>query len=303
MRLEPNEYSVKIKGVEVGRGMLKTGYYLAINPGDVSSDIEGEETRDPAFGLPALWIGEDQRDSAERAGFTVVDSPSIIATHLTEIIKKHAHEMLGRQEVKSILDTLREEYPAVVDEVNKNLGLGEIQKVLQGLLMERVSIRNMVPILESLADYAPISREVSFLVEKARQTLGRQICLHYADDDRVLRVLTIDPGLEQKIIDSRVDTAQGPVAALEPAEHRRWVRTAANAVHQVQQMGYAPVILCSEAARRLVRQSLERELPDVGVLSVPEIVGDIHTEGLGEIVLDEEESQQQAAASGTGAGS
>jgi flagellar biosynthesis protein FlhA len=301
MRLEPNEYSVKIKGVEVGRGMLKTGYYLAINPGDVSAELEGEETRDPAFGLPALWIGEDQRDAAERAGFTVVDSPSIIATHLTEIIKKHAYEMLGRQEVKSILDTLREDYPAVVDEVNKVLGLGEIQKVLQGLLMERVSIRNMVPILETLADYAPVSKEISFLVEKARQTLGRQICLHYADEDRVLRVLTIEPNLEQKIIDSRVDTAQGPVAAMEPQEHRKWVRTAANAVHQVQQMGYAPVILCSEAARRLVRQSLERDLPDVGILSVPEISADIRTEGLGEIVLDQEEAEQETAPTGEGA--
>ncbi|MFP4618039.1 MAG: flagellar biosynthesis protein FlhA [Spirochaetaceae bacterium] len=296
MRLDPNEYSVKIRGVEIGRGVLKSGHYLAINPGDVSEEIEGEKTTDPAFGLPALWISEGQREEAERGGYTVVDSPSIIATHLTEIIKKHAHEMLGRQEVKSMLDTLRENYPAVVDEVLKTLSLGEVEKVLQGLLMERVSIRNIVPILETVADYAPVSKETSFLVEKARQTLGRQICLQYADEERVLHVLTIEPSLEQKIIDSRVDTTQGPIAALEPDEHRAWINAVMNAVAQVQRMGYLPIILCSEAARRPVRQSIERDVPDVGVISVPEVVSDIKTEGLGEINLSEANSRTEAAA-------
>jgi flagellar biosynthesis protein FlhA len=292
MRLEPNEYSVKIKGVEVGSGNLRMGYYLAINPGDVSEEVEGETTTDPAFGLPALWISEENREEAERAGYTVVDSPSVIATHLTEIIKRHAHEMLGRQEVKSILDALREDYSAVVDEVNKVLSLGEIQKVLQALLQERVSIRNMVPILETLADYAPISKNTAFLVEKARQTLGRQICLQYTDDDRVLRVLTVEPSLEQEIIDSKVETPQGPVASLEPATHRAWINAVINAVHQIQQQGHLPVILCSEAARRLVKQSIERDLPDAAVLSVPEVVKDVTTEGLGEIVLEMQEQQQ-----------
>jgi flagellar biosynthesis protein FlhA len=289
MRLEPNEYSVKIKGVEVGRGSLRTGYYLAINPGDVSEEIQGEKTTDPAFGLPALWVPEDRREEAERAGYTVVDAPSVIATHLTEIIKRYAHEMLGRQEVKSILDTLRENYPAVVDEVNKVLNLGEIQKVLQGLLMERVSIRNMVPLLEAMADYAPISKNTAFLIEKARQAIARQICLQYADEDRVLRVLTVDPSLEQQIIDSRVETAQGPVPSLDPATHRRWINAVTNAVQRVQQGGHMPVILCSEAARRLVKGSIERDLPDVAVMSVPEVVQDIHIEGIGEVVFDLQE--------------
>ena len=293
MRLEPNEYSVKIKGVEVGGGNLRMGYYLAINPGDVSEEVEGEKTTDPAFGLPALWIPEEKREEAERAGYTVVDSPSVIATHLTEIIKRHAHEMLGRQEVKSILDTLRQDYSAVVDEVNKTLSLGEIQKVLQALLQERVSIRNMVPILETLADYAPVSKNTSFLVEKARQTLGRQICFQYTDEDKVLRVLTIEPSLEQEIIDSKVETPQGPVASLEPTAYRAWINAVVNAVHQVQQQGYIPVILCSEAARRLVKQSIDRDLPDVAVLSVPEVVKDVKTEGLGEIVMEMQEQQQK----------
>jgi len=285
MRLEPSEYSIKIKGVSVGSGTIRIAHYLAINPGNVEEKIEGESTIDPAFGLPALWISEDQRDLAERRGYTVVDSPSIIATHLTEIIKKYAHEMLGRQEVKSILDTLREDYPAVVDEVTKALSLGEIQKVLQGLLIEQVSIRNMVPILETLADYGVVSKDIGLLIEKVRQTLGRQICLQYADDDKKLKILTIDPELEQRIIDSRLDTAGGPVAALEPGLHRRWINAVVNSVHAAQQAGFLGIVLCSEAARRLVKQSTVRDLPDLVVLSVPEIVPDIIAEGIGEISL------------------
>ncbi len=286
MRLEPNEYCIKIKGVEVGRGSLKVGHFLAINPGTVREEMEGEPTRDPTFGLPALWIGDSDRDRAERAGYTVVDGPSIVATHLTEIIKKHAFEMLGRQEIKSILDTLREDFPAVVDEVTKALSLGEVQKVLQGLLIEQVSIRNMVPILETLADYGPVSKDSAFLVEKTRQSLGRQICLQYAGEDRTLRVLTVHPELEQMIIDSGVDTASGPVPAMEPAVHRKWLQAVTNGVHQVQQSGHYPVILSSEAARLLIKKSIQRELPDIAVLSVPEIAADIDTEGVGEIYFD-----------------
>jgi flagellar biosynthesis protein FlhA len=288
MRLEPNEYCIKIKGVEVGKGSIKVGHFLAINPGTADEDIPGEETRDPTFNLPALWIAENVRDSAERAGFTVVDGPSIVATHLTEIIKRYSWEMLGRQEVKAILDTLRNDFPAVVDEVNKALSVGEIQKVLQGLLVEHVSIRNMIPILETLADYGPVSKETSFLVEKARQALRRQICLQYAGDDKVLRVLTIHPELEQLIIDSKVDTSSGPVAAMEPQLYKKWVRAVSGSVHKVQQAGGFPVILCSETARLVVKKSLQRELPDIAVLSVPEISGEINTEGVGEIRLDEE---------------
>ncbi len=285
MRLEPSEYSIKIKGVSVGSGVIRIAHYLAINPGTVEEEIDGEKTTDPAFGLPALWITEENRDLAERRGYTVVDAPSIIATHLTEIIKKHAHEMLGRQEVKSILDTLREDYPAVVDEVTKVLSLGEIQKVLQGLLVEQVSIRNMVPILETLADYGVVSKDIGLLIEKVRQTLGRQICLQYTDDDKKLKVITIDPELEQMIIDSRLDTANGPVAALEPDMYRKWINAVMNTVHSVQQAGLMGIILCSEAARRLVKQSTLRDLPDLVVLSVPEIVPDIVTESVGEITL------------------
>ncbi|HSV56668.1 MAG TPA: flagellar biosynthesis protein FlhA, partial [Magnetospirillaceae bacterium] len=286
MRLEPSEYCFKIKGVEVGRGVIRLGYFMAINPGGVTEDVPGEKTRDPAFGLAALWIAEDQRDRAERAGYTVVDAPSIVATHLTEIIKRHAAAILGRQEIQAILDTLRKDYPAVVEDAQKHLSLGEIQKAIQALLREQVSVRNMVVILETLADYAGITKDPGFLAEKVRQALGRQICLQYADGGKVLRVLTLDPALEQKIVESRVESALGAISALEPAVHRQWIKALTQAVAAVQKQGYFPLILCSEAARALVKSSTEREIPDLVVLSVPEIVADITVEAVGEIRLE-----------------
>lgn len=286
MRLEPSEYCFKIKGVDVGRGKIRMGYFLCINPGGVTDEIPGEKTKDPAFGLPALWISEDRREEAERAGYTVVDPPSIIATHLTEIIKRHAAEILGRQETQAILETLKKEYPAVVEEAQKLLSLGEIQKVLQALLREQVSIRNMVAILEALADFAPVTKDTQFLTEKARQALARQICLQYADDERTLRVLTIEQSLEQKIIDSRVETSSGVVAALEPALQRAWIKALSRSVAAMQEQGLIPLILCSEAGRPLVKSSTEREIPDLVVLSVPEIVSDITVEAVGEIRIE-----------------
>src|SRR5690606_22575525 len=196
-------------------------------------------------------------------GYTVVDPPSIIATHLTELIKRHASEILGRQEVKAILDTLKKDYPAVVDEVQGILGIGDVQKVLQGLLREQVSIRNVVSILESLADYGKLTKDVPYLIEKARQGLARQITLQYVDDERQLHVITLEPSLEQKIIDSRVETATGLVAGLAPDIHRKYITALMNTVRTVQDQGYYPIILCQEAARPLVKESTKRDMPDL----------------------------------------
>lgn len=287
MRLEPSGYSFKIRGTEVGRGTIRMGYYLAINPGNVTEEVPGERTTDPAFGLPAMWITEDVRDRAERAGYTVVDSPSIIATHLTEIIKHHAADILGRQEVRSMLDALRRDYSAVVEDVQGALNLGEIQKVLQSLLSEQVSIRNLVAILEALADYASVSKDHTFLVEKVRQALARQICLQYADETKTIRVMTVDPAFERRIVESRVDTAAGAMPALAPDEQRRWINALVNAVNNVQQLGHLPVILCSEAGRPLIKASARREVPDLAVLAVPEIVSDMKIESLAEIRIEE----------------
>ncbi len=291
MRLEPSEYCFKIKGVEVARGKIRMGWYLGINPGGVSEEIPGERTVDPTFGLPAVWISEENRDRAERAGYTVVDPPAIIATHLTEVIKKHAAEILGRQEVQGIMDALRKDYPAVIDEAAKVCSLGEVQKVLQGLLREQVSIRNTIVILETLADFRPITSDVSILVEKVRQALGRQICLQYADENKTLHVLTVEPSLAQKIIESRIDTVNGPIAALEPSEQRMWIRSLIQAVTTMQKSGFLPIVLAPEAsARILIKNSTDREIPDLVVLSIPEISKDIQVEVIGEIKLEQDKN-------------
>ncbi len=287
MRLEPSEYSFKIRGTEVARGTIRMNHYLAIDPGTVSEEVPGERTTDPAFGLPAMWITEDVRDRAERAGYTVVDSPSIIATHLTEIIKTHAADILGRQEVRRMLDALRRDYAAVIEDVQSVLSLGEIQKALQSLLSEQVSIRNMVTILETLADYASVTKEPTFLVEKVRQSLARQISLAHADDSKTIFVMTIEPGLERRIVESRVETTSGVMPGLPPNVQRRWINAVRNSAHNVGQQGHPPVILCSEAARPLVKASTRRDMPELSVLSVPEIVGDVRVEAVAEVRIEE----------------
>jgi flagellar biosynthesis protein FlhA len=286
MMLEPSEYCFKIKGVDVGRGKIRLGYFLCIKPGQVTEEIPGEETLDPAFGLPSIWVGEDRRDEAERAGYTVVDPPSIIATHLTEIIKRHAQDILGRQETQAILETLKKDYSAVVEEAQKVASLGDIQKVLQGLLREQVSIRNTVSILEAIADYAPVYKDTKFLIEKARQSLAMQICHQYADDQHTLRVLMLDPALEQKIVDSQVNTRSGTISALDPQTRAGWIRALFHSVSAVREKGWLPVIFCSEEARALVKSSTEREIPDLVVLSVQEIAQGITLESIGLIKLE-----------------
>jgi len=292
IQLAFSEYCFKIRGVNVGKSTLRMGYYLCINPGTVKEELAGEKTTEPTFGLPAVWISEDRRDEAERAGYTVVDPPSIIATHLTEIIKHHAAELLGRQETQTIMDGLRKDYPAVVDEVlmghdGKGLTLGNIQKVLQGLLKEQVSIRNMVSILEAIADFAHLTTNTRFLIEKARQALSSWICQQYADEDRTLHVLNLEPSLEQKIIDSEAKDSSGDIfSALEPSIHSAWIRTLGRAVRAVHDKGYYPVILCSGQARYLVKTALDRELPEVAVLSAAEIAVDYKVESVGIISLD-----------------
>jgi len=293
--LGSSDYCFKIRGVDVGKNTIRMGYYLCINPGTVKEELDGEKTREPAFGLPAIWLGEDKRDEAERAGYTVVDPPSIIATHLTEIIKHHAAELLGRQETQTIIDGLRKDYPAVVDEVmmgrdGKGLNIGGVQKVLQGLLREQFSIRNMVSILESIADFAPLTTDTRFLIEKARQALSSQICHQYADEERTLHVLTLDPMLEQKILESKAQNSSGDVfSAMEPGLLKAWLRALRKSVRAVHEKGYFPVIMSShEAARYLVRNALERELPEVAVISVAEIAQDYKIESIGIIKLEQE---------------
>ena len=271
LRLAPTAYRFKIKGIEIGGSELEMNKYLCIGSGQMDSDVPGQDTTDPTFGLPARWIQEEYRERAERDGFTVVDPPSIIATHLTELIKRNAADILGRQEVKAMLDALKKDYSAVTEDVQKALGLGDIQKVLQGLLRERVSIRNLVNILETAADYGEISKKSDFLIEKSRQALKLQISQQYADTEQKIHVVTIDPELEKQIIESINESADGAIVALPPDIYRQFITNTQHVVADVQRNGHTPIILTSEAARLAVKQLTARTFSNMIVLSVLEI--------------------------------
>ena len=276
MELEPEFYSILIKGVEVGSGQLHVGRLMAMDPGTVAEKIEGVEFTEPVFGLQAIWINGDVRDLAESRGYTVVDCPTIIATHLTELIKRHADEILGRQEVQKLLDSVKEDYPAVVTEVRDKMSLGEIQKVLQNLLRERISIRNMVTILETLASFVDHTRDADFLTEYVRSALKRQITSDYADADHILSVITVDPEIES-ILRSSIhdDPVEGKVLALDPDTHRMIVDSLLDALNRSRLQGHHPVYLVSPAIRSVTFSLLEREIPAPVVLSYNEISSNV----------------------------
>lgn len=271
IQLNPNQYVIKIKGVEVSQGELMMDHFMAMNPGTAEDEIEGIPTTEPAFGLPAIWISESQRDRAEMLGYTVVDPPSIIATHMTEIIKRHAHELLGRQDVQTLLDNVKATYPAIVEElVPKQLTLGEVQKVLCNLLREGVSIRDMVTILEALADYAPITRDSDLLTEYVRQALGRAISKAFITPDNS-DVITIDPQLEQMIMDSVQKTEAGSYLAIEPSVSGKIINNLAKLVEKVAQLGKQPVVLASPMVRLYFKRLTEQSIPGLVVLSYNEL--------------------------------
>ncbi|MBR1911462.1 MAG: FHIPEP family type III secretion protein [Treponema sp.] len=292
MAIDSEEYSFKIRGIEVGRARLKLGYYMCLNTGNVPKDKElrGERTHDPAFGMEALWIPEDRRVEAEKAGYAVIDPPTIIATHLTEIIKKHASEILTRQEVSTIIAKIKETNPVVVDEVmsgEHKYTYGEIEAVLKNLLSEQVSIRNMVTILETLANFAPLTRDPYFLTEKVRQALGAQICLQYADDQKVLHVLRLSQSLSEKILEHRGEIpGQKPFVGFDPVDGRKYIEVMSASIAAVRDRNYLPIVLCVDEVRQLVKSSTEREIPGLVVISISEVMAagsDIKVETIGDI--------------------
>jgi len=288
LQLEPNFYIIKIKGIEITRYSLIPGYYLALNPAEVEEKLEGIETKEPTFGLPAMWISEKEKEKADLLGYTIVDTSTVLITHLNEIIKKHAHELLGRQEVKAMVDTVKESYPAVVEElIPDQLSIGEIQKVLQNLLKEKVPIKDLLSILEVLADYAPSTRDVSLLTEYARQALARTICTEHVTQENKLYVITIDPHLENKITESLQNTSHNYFPMLDPSTVQVIIRRLSSLVDKAGQKGINPVVLCSPQVRLPFRRLTERSLPDLTVLSLNEIVNDITVESLGMVSLSE----------------
>lgn len=281
IQLKPNQYVIKIKGSKVAEGELLLDHYLAMSPGIGDDAIEGIETVEPAFGLPALWITEDMKEEAQRAGYTVVDPPSVVSTHLTEVIKRHAHELLGRQEVKQLIDNVKETAPAVVEELIPNLlTIGEVQKVLANLLKEQVSIRNLTTILESLADHATHTKDPQLLTEYVRQALSRQITEQYVTDER-LKVITAGASLEKRIAEAIQRTEQGTYLALDPESSRRIYEAVLEEVRRVQQSGLQPILLTSPAIRMYLRQLLDRYIPDLPVLSYDELEANVEIQSVG----------------------
>ncbi len=283
IQLTPNAYQIKIKGVEVASGELILDHFLAMNPGLADEELEGVKTTEPAFGLPATWIGESQRDKAEMLGYTVVDPPSIIATHLTEIIKKHANELTGRQEVQVLVDNIRQSYPVIVDElIPKLMGVGEIQKVLANLLKEGVSIRDMVTILETLADHAAVTHDTDLLTEYVRQALGRAISKKFFTESKS-NVLTLDPKLEQIIMDSVQKTETGSYLTLEPNMTNTILGNLSKQVQKLLQLGQQPVVLASPVVRLYFKRLADQMIPGLIVLSYNELDPGLEIQSIGVI--------------------
>lgn len=284
MQLAPNEYSISIRGLQAAGGELLPGYLLAMRPEEEGKEMDGIPTREPTFGLPALWIPEERRQEAERANYTVVDLPAVLATHLTEVIKEHIHELLGRQEVKTLLDSLRESHPAVVDElVPTILGLGQVQRILANLLRERVSIRDLVTILETLADYGPLTKDTDILTEYVRQALARQISQQYRPESGPLPVLTLDPRLEELLRNALQKTDYGNYLALAPQEAEKLFRAVEDEFQGAVDRGYQPVLLCSPVIRFYLRRFLEKQFPRLPVLSYNELEADLEVQVIGRV--------------------
>ena len=271
IQIKPNAYIIKLKGIEIARGELMLDHYLAMNSGTVFEEVPGIETTEPAFGLPALWISENEREQAELNGYTVVDAVSVLATHLTEIIKQHADEILGRQETQNLLDNLRKTNGALVDEVVPNLlSVGEVQKVLANLLHERISIRDMSTILEVLADYATATKDTDILTEYVRHAMARHITQQNVQNG-VLPCITLDPAIENKIAGGVQRTDHGSYVSLDPDSMQKLLLALQEELKKLTDQGYQPIVLTSPTVRPYFRNLVERSIAGLIVLSHAEI--------------------------------
>ncbi len=282
IQLAPNEYRIKIKGNEVGKGEIYLEHYLAISSGVDDPTITGIDTVEPAFGIPAKWITEDMKTNADMAGYTVVDPPSVISTHLTEVLRNYAHELLGRQETKQLIDHLQENYPILVEEVTPNpLSVGDIQKVLAKLLKERVSIRNLPIIFETLADFSKVTTDPEILAEYVRQALAKQITNQYIQDNNPLKVITLSGQVEKLIADHVQQTEHGNYLALDPSTSQAILENIRKQIEQMQLYNQTPIILCSPAIRMYVRELTERYFSQVPILSYNELDANIEIQSVG----------------------
>jgi flagellar biosynthesis protein FlhA len=282
MQLDRSAYTIKIRGSVVGKGKLMIDHYLAIGP-DVKSRFQGVETVEPTFGLAALWVTGAIKDDVEAAGYTVVEPSAVVATHLTEIVKRHAYEIINRQDVQNMLDNVKKTNSAVVGELTPLLGLGEIHRVLTHLLREGVSIRDLNTILETLADSARLTKDSAFLTEYVRQALSRQITSGLLEADQKLYVLTFEPGLEQSLKESLPKNEQGAHLNLDPLRAQQIIEHLRASVEKATQGGHHPVVLCSPVLRFYFKRLSEKILPNLTVLSYNELQSEIQVESLGMI--------------------
>ncbi len=282
IQLNPNQYIIKIKGIQVSEGEILFDHYMAMNPGYVEEEITGIPTFEPSFHLPAIWITEGQRERAESLGYTVVDPPSIIATHLTEVIRQHIAELLTRQDVQGLINNLKENNPALVEElVPKLLGLGEVQKVLQNLLQEGISIRDLLTIFETLADYAPTTRDTDILTEYVRQSLKRAISVKYFPAHETTQVITLNPKIEQEIMGSVKQTEQGAYLNLDPERTRKIMDSLGKEVQKLENLGKNPIIITSPIVRMYFKRLTEDYYKDLIVVSYNEIESNVELQSVG----------------------
>ena len=282
IQLNPNQYIIKIKGIQVSEGEILFDHYMAMNPGYVEEEITGIPTFEPSFHLPAIWITEGQRERAESLGYTVVDPPSIIATHLTEIIRQHIAELLTRQDVQNLVNNLKETNPSLVDElIPKLLGLGEVQKVLQNLLKEGISIRDLLTIFETLADYAPSTRDTDILTEYVRQSLKRAISNKFFPPNETTSVVTLDPKIEQEIMASVKQTENGAYLTLDPERTKAIIKSVETEIAKLENLGKNPIIITSPIVRMYFKRLTEDYVKDLIVVSYNEVENNVELQSGG----------------------
>lgn len=287
IQLNPNQYLIKIKGVPVSEGEILFDHYMAMNPGYVEEEISGIPTFEPSYHLPAIWITGSQRERAESLGYTVVDPPSIIATHLMEIIRSHLDELLTRQDVHNLIENVKEANETLVSElVPKLLNVGEIQKVLQNLLAEGISIRDLVTIFETLADYAPTTHDTDVLTEYVRQSLKRAISNQYFNNNETTSVVTLDPNVEQVIMDSVKQTEQGAYLALDPDYTNRLMTSLREETDKLEELGRTPIIITSPIVRMYLKKLTQEQFRNLHVLSYNEIDSDVELQSVGMVTVE-----------------
>jgi flagellar biosynthesis protein FlhA len=286
IQLNPNQYIIKIKGIQVSEGEILFDHYMAMNPGYVEEEITGIPTFEPSFHLPAIWITEGQRERAETLGYTVVDPPSIIATHLTEVIRGHIYELLTRQDVQNLVNNVQEAHQTLISElVPKLLNVGEIQKVLQNLLREGISIRDLVTIFETLADYAPTTRDSDVLTEYVRQSLKRAISNKYFPSNEMTSVVTLDPKVEQDIMGSVKQTEQGAYLSLDPNITREIIESVQSEVRKLEELGKSPIVITSPIVRMYFKRLTQDYFKDLIVISYNEIDSNVELQSVGMVTV------------------